>query len=185
MYVKIAINIPTESHFTYSVPQALSGDAAIGKRALVPFGARKLTGYIIGFLSEPDVDDIRDILDILDSEPLFSSEDLAFYSWASSYYHYPLGKTLHDILPGGIDLKSDRLFKVAAGHKSPSNSLPEGQRKILDLLEAAPKGLSLKRLRSLLSSSPIRRDLAALLSANRVIAEEGLEQRKSGKKPKR
>lgn len=182
MYVKIAINIPTESHFTYSVPQALSGDAAVGKRALVPFGARKLTGYIIGFLSEPDFDDIRDILDILDSEPLFSSEDLAFYSWASSYYHYPLGKTLHDILPGGIDLKSDRLFKVAAGHKAPSNSLPEGQRKILDLLEAAPKGLSLKRLRRLLSGSPIRRDLAALLSANRVIAEEGLEQPEIRKK---
>jgi len=175
MYVKIAINIPTDSHYTYSVPEALQKDAAVGKRALVPFGARKLTGYIIGFLGEPDFEDIRGILDIMDADPLFTIEDLTFYSWAASYYHYPLGKALHDILPGGIDLKSDRLIKAMEFKETPSDQLPEGQREILELLEASPKGLSLKRLRSVLSRKLIQRDLSALISANRVFIEESLK----------
>jgi len=175
MYVKIAINIPTESSFTYSVPDALQEKLAIGKRALVPFGARKLTGYIIGFLSEPDFDDIRDILDVLDDDPLFTPDDLVFYSWAASYYHYPVGKALHDILPGGIDLRSDRLLKTTGEQNPASAPLPEGQQKVLDSLVASPKGMSLKRLQSLLGDHPIQRDLAALIKANRVVIEESLK----------
>jgi len=175
MYIKIAINIPADSHFTYSVPEALRADVAVGKRALVPFGARKLTGYIIGFLTKPDFADIRDILDILDADPIFTPDDLNFYSWAASYYHYPLGKALHDILPGGIDLTSERRIKAVEVPEAPSDPLPEGQRKILELLESFPKGMSLKRLRNVISEKSIQRDIAALISANRVSIEDSLK----------
>jgi len=175
MYVKIAINIPADSPFTYSVPDPLRGCADVGKRALVPFGSRRLTGYIVGVLDGPDVDNVRDILEILDTDPLFSSDDLAFYSWAASYYHYPLGKALHEILPGGINLTSDRRYVALDVSATPLNSLPERQKNILERLKASPKGMSLSRLQSLLANGPIRKDLSALVSANLVTTLECLK----------
>ncbi len=149
--------------------------SSIGKRALVPFGRRQLTGYIIGFLDIPDIENIRDIMDILDTDPLFTPDDLSFYSWAASYYHYPLGKALHEILPGGIDLMSDRIYKAERASSLLSEPLPERQQSILDLLEASPKGISSKRLQNLFKSGPIRKDIDALVSSNRVIIEECLK----------
>jgi len=175
MFVKIAINIPSDSPFTYSVPESLRIHAAIGKRALVPFGARKLTGYIIGILSEPDFEKIRDILDILDQEPLFTPPELSFYSWAASYYHYPLGKALHEILPGGIDLMTDRRFKAAPTPDGPSDPLPERQQRILDLLKTSLRGMSLKQLETLLADGPVRKDLTTLISSTRVVIDESLK----------
>jgi len=175
MYVKIAINIPADSQFTYSVPGPLRGRVDVGKRALVPFGSRKLTGYIVGFLDEPDVDNVRDILEILDTDSLFTPDDLTFYSWAASYYHYPLGKALHEILPGGIVLTSDRRYMALDVPDTPLNSLLERQKTILERLKASPKGMSLSRLQSLLADGPIQKDLSALISANLVTTLECLK----------
>jgi len=181
MYVKIAVNIPTDTQFTYAVPESLRNETAVGKRALVPFGTKKLTGYILAILNEADFTDTREILDVLDAEPLFTPEDLAFYSWAAAYYHYPLGKALHDILPGGIDLKSDRLFK-AAPHGAFSNPPSEGQQIILEQLEASPQGLTLRRLQKLFPGASLRRDLTALLAANRIVSDEELKRPEIQKK---
>ncbi|OPY89733.1 MAG: Primosomal protein N' [Syntrophus sp. PtaU1.Bin208] len=175
MYVKIAINLPMEVSFTYSVPENLRMFSSIGKRALVPFGRRQLTGYIIAFQDIPDIENIRDILDILDADPLFTPDDLSFYSWAASYYHYPLGKALHEILPGGIDLMSDRIYKVVEATLPLTDPLPERQQILLDFLEASPKGISSKRLQKLLNIGPIRKDLDLLVSSNRVMFEECLK----------
>ena len=47
-YIEVAVAIPVYHTFTYSVPQFLLPFAAAGKRVLVPFGQRRVTGYILG-----------------------------------------------------------------------------------------------------------------------------------------
>jgi len=47
-YIEVAIALPVYRTFTYSVPQFLLPFAAAGKRVLVPFGQRRVTGYILG-----------------------------------------------------------------------------------------------------------------------------------------
>src|SRR5512136_339767 len=99
MYIEVAINIPADRTFTYAVPAASRGDVAQGKRVLVPFGKRSLTGYVIGIRRSTDRKDTRDIIRVLDREPLFHEEDLRFYRWAADYYFTPLGRALSEILP--------------------------------------------------------------------------------------
>lgn len=103
MYVRVAVNIPADKIFSYAVPEGLKDKAVIGKRVLVPFGKRMATGYILETTASTDVDNVKEISEIPDRDPLFSEEDLRFYRWISRYYLYPLGKTLFDILPGGSD----------------------------------------------------------------------------------
>ncbi len=116
MFVRVAIPIPSEKAFTYAVPETFVPAVALGKRVLVPFGKRRVTGFIIEIMREAGCDQtVKEILDLPDPEPLYDHDDLAFYEWISRYYLHPLGKVLGEILPGGIDVKSDRWLRLADG----------------------------------------------------------------------
>jgi primosomal protein N' (replication factor Y) len=65
MFVTVAVNIPSQKTFSYAVPPALHKEIAVGKRVLIPFGKRRLTGYIIEVAHSTTCDDIKEIIEIL------------------------------------------------------------------------------------------------------------------------
>lgn len=100
--VDVAIPLPLFNTFSYLPPQEYSKSLCIGMRVLVPFGQRRLTGYVIGFLNTEPNQEIKEICDVLDTEPLFDEGDLSFYHWAATYYHHPIGQTIKAALPQGL-----------------------------------------------------------------------------------
>jgi primosomal protein N' (replication factor Y) len=173
MFVKVAIPIPSAKTFTYAVPDSLASSAAVGRQVLVPFGRKRLTGWIVDIMSETPEQKIREIIGLPDPEPLFNREDLAFYEWISRYYLHPLGRVLWEVLPGGTDLKSDRWLRPAT-EPADGESLSAGQREILQRLASFPEGISLNRLRRLMGEDNLYGDLRLLETAGRVISEERL-----------
>lgn len=105
--IEVAIPLPLDRTFHYSVPESLRPGVRQGVRVFVPFGRRKLTGYVMGPTAFP-VGELRDIIDILDIEPLFTPRELALYRWISSYYLHPLGEVIKTALPAGINIESRR-----------------------------------------------------------------------------
>ena len=103
--VEVAIPLPLEGSFHYLVPERLSPVAVSGKRVLVPFGRRTLTGYLLGEVATA-VGELKEILDVLDDEPLFTPRELEFYRWIAAYYLHPLGEVIKMALPAGINLVS-------------------------------------------------------------------------------
>jgi primosomal protein N' (replication factor Y) (superfamily II helicase) len=174
MFVKVAIPIPAAKTFTYAVPGPLAPSAAIGKQVLVPFGRKRLTGWIVEILSETPDRKIREVIELTHPEPFFNGEDLAFYDWVSRYYLHPLGRVLGEVLPGGTDLKSDRWLRPAAVSESGEESLSAGQKEILQRLASFPEGISLNRLRRMMGADNLYGDLRLLETSGRVISEERL-----------
>jgi primosomal protein N' (replication factor Y) len=144
MYACVALNIPADKLFTYEIPENLAASAKVGKRVYVPFGHRKRTGYIVSVSSVCDVKEVKSISEILDEEPLFDAEDLKFYEWIASYFIYPLGKTLAELIPAGPEKKETRWVFPA---DRPVGAVPSSaQRKLLDIVYAHPQGLPLHDL---------------------------------------
>jgi len=144
MFVRVAFNIPQNRVFTYVVPPDMENDIDIGKRVFVPFGNRKRTGFVVAIDSGCELDTVKPILEILDDEPLFGSQDLDFYRWVADYFLYPLGKTLAEIIPAGTEKKDMRWVRaVAASSDLPLSPL---QKKIMDVLHSHPDGISLNQL---------------------------------------
>ncbi len=110
--VDIALPVPLDRTFTYLVPPHLQAQAIPGSRALVPFGAKFLTGVIVSIPSSSPVQKLKPIRDILDSTPAFSAEMLKLTRWIADYYFAPWGEVLRSATPQGLGRESKRLVRL-------------------------------------------------------------------------
>jgi primosomal protein N' (replication factor Y) len=76
MYARIALPVPLDKTFTYTIPPGLSVGLALGQRVRVPFGRGRAVGFVVGFEEESPVSQVKEILDFVDPEPLASQEIL-------------------------------------------------------------------------------------------------------------
>ena len=139
-YIEVAVALPVFKAFTYRVPESLANFVAIGKRVLVPFGRRRVTGYVLGPSGEVDDREIKAVLDILDEQPLFPPAMVSFLRWISDYYKYPPGEVVKNALPGGLNVRDQALMSLTPdGEVALDNG--EGDsitRQILGHLRAGP-----------------------------------------------
>jgi primosomal protein N' (replication factor Y) len=145
-FVEAVLPIPLRRSFTYRLP-AGTGDIKLGARLRLPFGKRELTGYAVSLHADlpegVDVDrsKIKDILEVLDDEPLVTPEILELTRWTAEYYASFWGEMLKAALPAGINKdkvrpkrrKTVRLLKPVAFDASAINDQHRG---ILDIIEA-------------------------------------------------
>ena len=80
-HLEIAVALPVWGTFTYrALPDHLPA-AVPGRRVLVPFGPRRVTGYVLGPAEAAPANELKDILDVLDEEPLFTDDLIPFFRW--------------------------------------------------------------------------------------------------------
>ena len=61
--------------FTYHIPDSLCNDISIGKRVLVPFGNRKIEGFVLNILEYMELNyPLKDVVEVIDNEPVLNSE---------------------------------------------------------------------------------------------------------------
>jgi primosomal protein N' (replication factor Y) (superfamily II helicase) len=108
--VRVAVTLPVDETYLYLVPQDLEPGARVGCRVEVPFGKRKVTGYILAHEASTADKDLKEIARVLDPEPLFHQSLVPFFQWMSEYYLYPLGRLIQSALPGGLNI---RTYKAA------------------------------------------------------------------------
>ncbi len=111
MFVDVILPLPLVGLFTYSVPTSLEVQVKRGLRVLVPFGRNKT---YVGIISEkhhqaPEGYQTKDILQVLDIEPILLDTQLRLWQWISDYYMSPIGEVYKAALPSGL--------KAEAGYK--------------------------------------------------------------------
>ncbi len=121
MIIQVAIAIPVNSLFDYLAPDGIDAISP-GCRVLVPFGKHKKVGFVISTSENSDVntDRLKPIIEILDTSPLISEKDIQLLSWASRYYHYPLGEVFSAAFPVSLrkgkkaQLSQEKHYKISA-----------------------------------------------------------------------
>src|SRR5258708_3260163 len=100
-YVEVAVGLPVRGTFCYALPPALGASAQVGARVLVPFGARGVTGVIVGRSTEAPASEVREIRHVLDEEPALDAGLVELCMWIADYYDAPPGEVLRTALPPG------------------------------------------------------------------------------------
>lgn len=112
-WLEVALSLPIPQTFTYLDPRGGAARAELGAQVVVPFGARTVTGFVVGYpAAAPQGARVRPILDVIDGEPALDPEVLALCRWAAAYYLAPLGELLRAALPHSERALSERRVRL-------------------------------------------------------------------------
>jgi len=177
LYVEVAVALPVSKTFTYEVPETFRALAAVGKRVMVPFRVRQVTGYILELLDTTDQEGVKSILDILDDQPLFPPSMIRFFRWIADYYLYPIGEVVKAALPGGLNMTQVTRLRITEQGRSAlvDSPMKSHDRTLLEtLLNRGPIGRS--RLSSALDKEVPYTTLRSLERAGWIIRERKVQQ---------
>jgi primosomal protein N' (replication factor Y) (superfamily II helicase) len=134
-YAEVVFNLPLRDPFTYIIPPKLLGKVRVGMRVLVPFGRRRITGYVVNLVEKWDKPiALKTIAELPDLEPIVSEEILSLTRWLADYYQSAWGEAISSALPAGLDKTSYQLVKAVRL----ASNLPT-EEEITDLLKRSPK----------------------------------------------
>jgi len=113
-YAEIALPVPVDGTFTYMVPEEMIGSLAPGCRVMVPFGRRRMTGYVISTHSEPPGGfKLKKIAALIDEEPMITPVLIDLARWMSGRYVHSLGEVLRAILPASLKGKGRKAASLS------------------------------------------------------------------------
>jgi primosomal protein N' (replication factor Y) len=174
--VEVAVALPIYKTFTYEVPASLHSLAAAGKRVLVPFRTRQVTGYVLDLLDTTHQEGIRKVLDILDDQPLFPPSMIRFFRWIANYYLYPVGEVIKGALPGGLNVTHVQAVSITDEGRSAlsDQSLTSNDNAVLGALEGRG-AVALRTLSSTVKKEITPRALRNLERAGWIIRQSKLK----------
>ncbi|MFP3869803.1 MAG: primosomal protein N' [Syntrophobacteria bacterium] len=176
LFVEVAVVLPVTGTYHYRVPPELAGEVAVGRQVLVPFGNRRLTGYILSVDGQPPSDmepAIRDILQVSSEEACFTEAHLPFYRWLSSYYLAPLGKVIQSTVPKGTCSTFRRGASVSDSGRYALREprMSTGETSVLSLLLEHP-GLNRDQIRRYLPKHAVDRICRALARKGLIVWQD-------------
>ncbi|MGR9050218.1 primosomal protein N' [Halobacillus faecis] len=93
MIANVIVDVPSQNTnrpFDYEIPEKFEGIVQPGVRVIVPFGPRKILGYVISLSETSSFSSVKKITDVLDVIPTLTEELLHLGKWLSkntlSYY---------------------------------------------------------------------------------------------------
>ena len=98
--LKVALDVPLDRVFDYATTQP---NTQMGQYVVVPFGARKMIGVVVG-VSDTTAIESKKLKSIirLEDEVIFDEASFKLFQFCSQYYHYPLGQTILSAVPSRL-----------------------------------------------------------------------------------
>ena len=121
-YVEVILPLPLEGTFTYSLPESLAPQVRIGVRVLVPLGKSKTyTAMAVAVHDRKPEFTTRDILQVIDAEPVMLERQMRLWQWISTYYMAALGDVFKAALPAGLKAEENYRPKTVRCVTLPAN----------------------------------------------------------------
>lgn len=135
--------------FDYKIPDHLAGVIQVGHRVFVPFGPRHVQAYVMEIHDTSDVpaSKVREIVKVMDVEPVLTGELIHLSKKLADYYIEPYISVIETILPVALKTKSKKVLVLADDASSEAKFLYESY---AQNSEIETKNLSTKSLAELM-----------------------------------
>lgn len=121
-YVDVILPLPLEGTFTYSLPEAMADKVCLGVRVLVPLGKSKTyTAMVVRVHEDAPEFKTRDILQVIDTEPVMLERQMRLWQWIATYYMSTLGDVFKAALPAGLKAEENYRPKTVRCVTLPAN----------------------------------------------------------------
>jgi primosomal protein N' (replication factor Y) len=126
----IAVGLPVEGPFDYSIPEQFQSRIALGDRVAVNFANRKRLGFVVGLAKQSAFEKLKPVEAILDAEPLLSQATVRCAGAIARHYGCSLGEAIEITLPFEVRKPKAIACRPSADKKStakPQNVLIHSQ----------------------------------------------------------
>jgi primosomal protein N' (replication factor Y) len=154
LFADVVFDRPLDHAYTYAVGDALRGAVAVGKRVRAPFGRgdKSTVGYCVRLSESAPDRPVKELVGVLDEEPLLTDDLLRLTRWMADYYLCGWGQVLNAVVPAGArDRSGTRSLTFVeavpeAELPSPAPALTAKQRAALHELRAAEGAVEVRQL---------------------------------------
>src|SRR5438067_371119 len=109
MFAEIIIPLALPKNYTWEIPALIQDKISEGCRVEVNLGKNKKYAGIIKSIhnNKPQSFETKEIINILDSEPVIQHYQLLFWEWMAAYYMCSEGEVMAAALPAHFKLSSE------------------------------------------------------------------------------
>ena len=129
MIAEVIVDVPaqqTDRPFDYRVPEKWSGMIQEGMRVTVPFGPRKLLGFVVKLKESSEFKSLKNISGLLDMEPALNEELLELGHWLADETMCFKISAFQAMLPAAMKAKYEKQIRLTRSF-AVSDLLPELQ----------------------------------------------------------
>lgn len=164
--VGVVLNRPLETMLTYRVPEHLRRLIRIGQRLEVPLGRGNspTTAYCVAIDPTCDLPEskIKNVLAIIDPEPLVDAPMLELTRWLAHYYVCSWGQTLEAVIPAGVRKQAGTAIRTCVALPEPFRDasarealkLTDKQARVVEVLLHADHPVQVQEVCELAECSP-------------------------------
>ncbi len=139
MYASVALNIPIDKTFEYSVPEKLENEITVGSLVRVPLANRKVNGCVIEISPRKRFPyRVKPVEEIISPDFRVDPELIDIARWLSKFYICPIGEALHSVSFIGfndVSMREERVVRFALSDTAmESLSLTPKQQMVVDYL---------------------------------------------------
>ncbi|MEG7378388.1 primosomal protein N' [Bacillus subtilis] len=123
-FAEVIVDVSTKNidrPFDYKVPDHLKGMIKTGMRVIVPFGPRKIQGFVTAVKEASDLSgkSVKEVEDLLDLTPVLTEELMNLSSWLSDKTLSFKITALQVMLPAALKAKYEKELKITQGADLP------------------------------------------------------------------
>jgi len=178
LFAEVIIPLSLPKNYTWSVPLHLQDMVQPGVRVEVVLGRNKKYAGIVKqvHLNKPEAFTPKDILNVLDPEPILYPSQLQLWEWVSDYYMCNEGEVMQAAVPSNLKLSSESvlIWNETAAY-SPSD-LSDAEYLVTEALELK-KELRLGEVQQLLDIPSVYPVVKKLIEKNICYVWEELKQK--------
>jgi primosomal protein N' (replication factor Y) len=182
-FAEIIIPLALPKNYTWSVPAHLKEQVNVGCRVEVNLGKNKKYAGIIKRLhnDKPEFFEAKDILNVLDVEPVVFEEQLKLWEWMAAYYMCSEGEVMAAALPAHFKLSSETIIIVNEEFGDDFSTLDHDEYLVAEAL-LIKKELKLTEVQQVLDSAHVYPVITRLIQKKVCFVWETLKQTYTPKK---
>jgi len=182
LYCEVIIPLALPATYTWMIPKHLQDTVRIGIRVEVQLRNKKYAGIVRTIHNKkPDAFEPKELLNVLDEEPLVHSQQLELWKWIAYYYMCSEGEVMQAAIPSNLKLSSESILIWNEEYGIDFTGLGDEEYLIAEALEMK-KELRLSEVQQLLDVSHVYPVIKKLIDKQVCFIWEELKEKYKAKK---
>jgi primosomal protein N' (replication factor Y) (superfamily II helicase) len=183
VYAEIIIPLALPKNYTWIIPARLEEQVRVGCRVEVNLGKNKKYAGIVKRIhnEKPGLFEPKEILNVLDVEPVIYEQQLQLWEWIAAYYMCSEGEVMAAALPSHFKLSSETILIFNDEYGDDFSALDHDEYLVAEAL-LIKKELNLNEVQQVLDSSHVYPVITRLIQKKVCFVWEALKQTYSSKK---